>query len=253
MAKRICLQAGHQNIKYNEIIALQGSTGAPQEMGTNYKITSRLAEILRVKGFEVKQTDANANVDPMVTDIDWDLFLSIHCDADSALLSGGFIDVADPVVDMAHAESLRIATAMESEYFNHSGIVNRPERKQKSDGVLLYYMWATLSPKTPCVLIEMGESIDPHDRVILNDTDRVANAIARGICKAFNVSFDAVTPPPVTTGTTVTILKTEYESLKSQIKNLTKSLVLKDSEFQTKLRQERDDLIGEIITIIHGL
>jgi metal-dependent amidase/aminoacylase/carboxypeptidase family protein len=43
----------------------------------------------------------------------------------------------------------------------------------------------------------MGESIDPHDKVILADTDRVSNAIARGICKAFNVNFDIPVPSPV--------------------------------------------------------
>jgi N-acetylmuramoyl-L-alanine amidase len=220
--KKICLQVGHQNIKFNEISALQGSTGAPQEMGTNYKITSRLAEILRSKGFEVKQTDANANSDPTVTDVDYDLFLAIHCDADSALLSGGFIDTADPVVDMVPEESTRIALAIESEYFEHSGIVNRPERKGKSDGVLLYYMWATLTANTPCVLIEMGESIDAHDRVILNDTERVANALARGICKAFGVAFDSVLPSP--TEDTITISKTEYVGLKTQITSLTEKV-----------------------------
>jgi hypothetical protein len=46
----------------------------------------------------------------------------------------------------------------------------------------------------------MGESIDPHDKVILADTNRVANAIARGVCKAFNVNFDGTTTvPPVVT------------------------------------------------------
>jgi hypothetical protein len=193
--KKLCIQAGHQNIKYNTIQALQGSTGAPEEMVNNLRITNRLCEVLRAKGFEVKQTDANANADPQVTDVDWDLYLAIHCDADSALISGGFIDTPDPSVDVSHTESLRIATAMRGEYFKHSGIVERPERMGKSDGVLYYYMWQVLTAKTPCVLIEMGESIDPHDKVILADTERMANAIARGVCAAFGVAFDPVVAP----------------------------------------------------------
>lgn len=192
---KLCIQVGHQNIQYNTDAALHGSTGAPQEMEKNYKIVSRLCEILRGKGFEVKQTDANANSDPAVTDTDWDLFLACHCDADSSLLSGGFVDYAAPSIDSATNESQRICQAIRSEYFEHSGIVERPERMQQSPGVMYYYMWKYLSAKTPCVLVEMGESIDPHDNVILNDPEIVASALARGICKAFNVSYDPIVNP----------------------------------------------------------
>lgn len=55
-------------------------------------------------------------------------------------------------------------------------------------------MWKFLSFKTPCVIIECGVGKDEHDSVILADTERVANAIVRGICKAFNVPFDNPTP-----------------------------------------------------------
>jgi N-acetylmuramoyl-L-alanine amidase len=238
--KSIVLQSGHQNIQFNSDEALHGSTGAPQEAGKNYKITSRTAEILRTKGFSVKQTDANANSDPAITDKDWDLFLSVHCDADSST-NGGFTDYPEPSTDGATAESQRIAKSIASKFFPETGITERLDRRQKSVGVMYYYMWHDLSAKTPCVLIEMGESVDAHDSVILNDTERCAKALARGICKAFGVAYDPVVPPtPVEP--TFTIKKTEYESLKveaakvmglnSQITGLTESLKQANDKIQ---------------------
>ncbi len=187
--KRIVLQAGHQNIKYNSDVSLRGSTGAPQEMETNYRITSRTAEILRSKGIEVKQTDANANTDKSITDVDWDLYLAIHCDADSALLSGGFTDCPEPATDGATLISQKMANAIADKFFPYTEIVYRKERRQKSAGIQYYYMWKYLTNATPCVLIEMGESIDPHDRVILNDTERCAVALAMGVCSALGIPY----------------------------------------------------------------
>lgn len=194
--KKICLQVGHQNIQYNSIGTLHGSTGAPKEMVKNLAITNRTAELLRERGFQVKQTDANANDDASVIDKDWDLFLAIHCDADSSS-DGGFTDCPDPATDGAAKESIRIANAIADKFFPESGITRRDERRQKSDGIMYYYIWKYLSPSTPCVLIEMGESVDAHDSVILNDTERCAVALARGVCNAFNVPFEIVIPSPV--------------------------------------------------------
>lgn len=206
---KIVLQSGHSNIQFNDITSLRGSTGSPQELTKNYKITSRTAELLRERGFTVKQTDANANMDTTITNVDWDLFLAIHCDADSAS-NGGFTDYPEPSTDGATVESQRIANRIADKFFPESGITFRPERRQKSAGVMYYYMWQYLSSKTPCVLIEMGESVDAHDMVILNDTERCAIALSRGICLAFNVTYDLPTPtqtsanPPQSTQTSTT-------------------------------------------------
>ncbi|MCK9371060.1 N-acetylmuramoyl-L-alanine amidase [Candidatus Dojkabacteria bacterium] len=233
---KICLQVGHQNIQYNSIEALQGSTGAPQEMGTNYKVVSRTAELLRQRGFEVKQTDANANADPLVTDVDWDMYLAVHCDADSALLSGGFVDHADPIIDDAAVESSRIAEAIESVFFKETGIVDRPEREGKSDGVLFYYMWSVLTSKTPCVLIEMGESVDAHDRVILNDTERCAKALTRGICNAFGVVYDLPTPQPPVVEPPVVVTPPVVDPCKENLKKIN---TIANSSWLTWLRNRQ--------------
>jgi len=138
--------------------------------------------------------DACYNCDPKANDQDYSLFLAIHYDANVYGTGGGFVDHPEPSTDAATVESQRIDKAIEEEYFPHTGIVNHPERSNAN--TRYYYMWKFLSGPTPCVLIECGVGLDAHDSVILADTDRVANAIARGICKAFDVPFEAVQPAP---------------------------------------------------------
>lgn len=194
--KNICMQVGHWNIKHNSIVALHGSTGAPGEMETNKAITFRAAELIRARGIAVEVTDANANDNPAITKKDWDLYLAVHCDADTSTLGAGFTDWPEPSTDGAHNESVRIANAIAEKFFPETGIPFRPERRQKSDGIKHYYMWKYLTGPTPCVLIEMGERQDPHDSVILSDTERCAIALARGVCNAFGVTYDLPEPPP---------------------------------------------------------
>lgn len=207
MAKLICLQAGHENTQNNADPVLRKSTGAPGEVQFTEITRNRLCEILLTKknadetpAFQIQLVDACFNSNPD-NQKDFDLFLAIHYDADvyKDPRDGGFIDYPDPSVDAVNAESKRIKEAMESEYFKHSGIRNMPGRSNPN--TRYYYMWKSLTAKTPCVLIECGVGQDPHDKVILADTDRVCNAIARGICKAFNVPFDAPTPQPTPTPT----------------------------------------------------
>lgn len=182
--KQILIQAGHEN-------TVTSSTGAPEEGKNNIRIRNRLGEVLISKGFQVFLCDATFRD----VNHDYDLAISLHCDANYAGdEGGGFIDFPDPSIDYASVESKRIKEAIESEYFDHSGIKNMPNRSNPN--TKFYYWWSYLSARTPCTLLEMGESVDPHDRVILSDTDRVANAIARGICKAFDVPFNLPIPIP---------------------------------------------------------
>ena len=191
MAKFICLQAGHQGVT-------SGATGAPGEQALNVRIRDRLSQILIKKGFMLQLVNAN----PTASEInkDFDLFLALHGDANIYGTGGGVVSYIADYLDSSVAsnmESKRIKEAIESEYFKNSGIINHPERNNRN--MTEYYMWSQLSANTHCVIMEMGVVQDAHDKVILADTDRVANAIARGICKAFNVAFDAVTPSVVIT------------------------------------------------------
>lgn len=193
--KYINIAAGHWNIKYNCDKTLMGSTGAPLESGTNVAVAMRLEKILQDKGFKTYLSDANYNCKPEAGTTDFDLYISCHCDSNYAgNEGGGFVDYPAPDLDSNNAESKRIKEAIESEYFKESGIRNVPSRSNVN--TKRYYMWKALSPKTPCVILEMGESIDPHDRVLLNDTERIAQAIAKGINKAFPGVVTPPTPEP---------------------------------------------------------
>jgi len=221
--KKILLQFGHAGLT-------SGATGAPEEQSNNIRIGKRLSEILISKGFQLYLADANYS-----SSIDFDIALALHCDSNyPGNEGGGFVACADPSVDQVWQESRRIESVIASEYFKHSGI--REVDSRENANTLYYYWWYNLSLDTPCVLIEMGESIDPHDKVILVDTDRVANAIARGVCKAFNVSFET----PIPTEEMITIKKTEYDGLQSKISSLSsaleqekKSVALAKQECQT--------------------
>lgn len=187
--KLICLQAGHSN-------TTTGSTGAPNEMAFNVDIRNQVAGELRKRGFEVATTDANADKDPAITKVDWDLFLAIHYDADIYNTGGYFVDYPEPSTDGATTESQRICKVISAEYGKVTGIVNHPERTNAN--TRYYYLWKSLTAKTPCNLIECGVGMHvPDDWQILHfDRPRVVEAITRGICMAFGVNYDITPPTP---------------------------------------------------------
>lgn len=182
---KICLQAGHRNIQNNSIVTLRGATGAPQEMGTNVAVCEAVSVILKKEGYTVKVVDANYNDDPRVGVDDYDLFLAVHCDADYANdKGGGFCDYPDPSVDEANAKSKQLKEAIEKVFFPKVGI---KITSHSNPNTKFYYMWQYLSPATPCVLIEMGQRQDPHDKPILENVSKVSEALALSIMKALPI------------------------------------------------------------------
>lgn len=182
----ICLQAGHQG-------RTTGATGAPGEVELNVRVRDALRFYLQDRGFVVQLVAA----DPPDSEIkkDFDLFLSLHGDADIYKgVGGGCIASGDPKVDAVWQRSAAIRDAIDSEYFKESGIERHQERVNAN--MTQYYMWSRLTSNTPCVLLEMGVVQNPHDKVILADTDRICKAIARGVCKAFGVPYDLPAPEP---------------------------------------------------------
>jgi len=206
---KILIHCGHYNMKTNCRTDLRSGTGAPGEAEFNWKIGIRLEKLLQEKGFSTYLDDANTNCHTNVTGQDWNLALAIHADANIYGTGGGFVDVLRPDWDKAREESARIAQALRSVYFKESGIVEHPERANKNTSE--YYLWSSMSDKTPCVIIECGVLKDAHDSVILNDTERVAQAIAKGILKAF--PGVVVIPPTDPCG----MLKLEVSSLEAKV------------------------------------
>lgn len=240
MKRFICLQAGHQNAKNNCDQKLAKGTGAPGEAEFTVRIRDRLSQILLAKknkdgseAFMIQLVDATYNCDKNSDKNDYALFLAIHYDADIYGTGGGFVDFPEPSTDGATQESQRIAKVLTEEYFPHSGIENVPGRSNAN--TRYYYMWKFLSAKTPCNIIECGVGKDEHDSVILADTDRVANAIARGICKAFDVPFDVATPEPEPTPPTD--CEKQVAGLKARNTDLSNKLAEADAEVKNREEQ----------------
>ena len=187
--KRLLIISGHQNVQYNSITSLHGNTGTVGELEINIRIADRLSALLREKGFEVVQSDANANDNSAIRLTDFNLALALHCDMDTPNDNGGgMIASGDPSVDSSWQESARIRDVNKSIYFTETQIV---DKNYVTTGMTKYYVWQYLSDKTPCVLIEMGQAKDPHDSVLLANTELIAGALSKAICKAFGY-----TPPP---------------------------------------------------------
>lgn len=224
----IGLQAGH-------IGRTTGATGTAGEQELNWRITLRLSEILQSKGFVIQILGA----DPTDAEIksDFDLFLSLHGDADTAG-NGGCIGSGDKSVDSSWQRSAELRDAIGSVYFKETGIANNPNKVTAN--MTKYYMWSRLTPKTPCVLLEMGEVKDPHDSVILADTEIVAVAIAKGVCKAFNVQYEPVQPsqPPIVTVDVSELIKKVADLEKSQ-----KSLTARVKELEGNIATNEEIII----------
>lgn len=188
MAKRIILQAGHENIRNNCVASLRGSTGAGGEVEITVAVANTTAELLRKKGVEVKRVDANFNCDPTSLDVDYDLALCIHADMDYAGDNGsGFCDFPEPDTDDATEASQHMAKVIQDTFFPAVGI---NVKSRSNANTRYYYMWQCISAKTPCVLIEMGQVKDPHDSVILKDTAKVSEALAGAILTALGLPIN---------------------------------------------------------------
>jgi hypothetical protein len=234
MAIKICLQSGHWN---------KPGAGAPNEQATNKRITDRLADMLRQRGFAVTQTDYYGYNDPVVTKTDFKLFLALHCDMDYPNDNGsGFADFAEEsLAGAGYIESQRICKIINETYFPEVKInyVNHSNANTKR-----YYMWKYLTSKTPCVLLEMGQSIDPHDSVLLGNTDLIAGGIARTLCKAFNVSYE------IDSGTTSPVDPhlAEIENLKSDNLALTNDLKTAITDFEERLADKDSECLSKIVS-----
>jgi N-acetylmuramoyl-L-alanine amidase len=214
---KIVIQTGHTN---SNLSSLGLGSGAPGEQELTKRVGDRLSFLLRSKGFEIKQTDAIAYADQNITNNDWNLFLALHGDADYANDGGGgFATYPEPSTDGATGESQRIAQIINKVYFPETQIIYKDRANANTK---YYYMWKYLTASTPCVLIEMGQVQDPHDKVLLSNTDLIANALGRAICKAFGVPFDVVTEPttpPAPVDPTIALNK-KIRDLEEEIKNL---------------------------------
>lgn len=237
--KKICLQAGHWK-------RTTGATGAPGEREWNVKIVGMITDILIERGAEVYMADAFADTDDKVTGTDWDLFLSVHYDADIYNDRGGFVDV--PKVDYASQESRRIADIIRMEYFPKTKIPEKPTRSNAN--TQNYYMWSALSKDTPCVIIECGVGWrKPEDYNTLRNYDLIANTLADAICRALSIPlepdysncYDLDTDIPTAIETKHGLKDVKNYDKYSTFNDILAEYVVKSKELE-KLKKELSDL-----------
>jgi hypothetical protein len=119
-------------------------------------------------------------------------------------------------------------------YFHHAEIT---DLNFTSINILKYYMWKYLTAKTPCVLIELGQVQDPHDKVLLADTNRIGTALARAICNAFGVVYDAVQVPVDPKDKVISDLKLEILGLKADLAVANQAVVSAKAEGEAKVAE----------------
>lgn len=207
MAKRILLQAGHQNIKSNCDTELARGTGAPGEALWTPTIRSKVAVILKAHGFVVDSADANLNCLPANSKFHgpYDLTLAIHYQSDNPQhTSSGFgVFVPDPSVDLSNATSVKLAKPIAQVYQDRTHLANYSSPRLgfgpvswENPNTKFYYLWNT--QKGPLALIECGVgAAGAKDHALLwTKQNLIASAIAEGICKAFGVKW-ITTPIPI--------------------------------------------------------
>lgn len=159
-------------------------------------IRSKVAALLRSRHIAVTEVDANVNCKPPVL---YDLTLAIHYQSDTH--SSGFgVFVPDASVDQVSARSIAMAKAIAKVYAGRTGLANYSSPRLgfgpvtwENPNTLFYYVWQT--QLGPLALIECGEgAVGAKDHTLLyGSPDKVASAIAEGICSALGVAF--VAPP----------------------------------------------------------
>jgi len=177
--KKLLLQSGHKN-------RTVGATGAPDERNWNIWCTDLVKEYLKDK---VDVTIIDADHWSKEVQEDYDLFLSVHYDADIYNDTGGFTGYPEPSTDYATAESQRISQEIGEYFFKGTGIAWKKARSAVRN-IKYYYMWKYLSADTPCVLIECGIGWrKPEDYETLRKTTTpqiLANAILSALGESEN-------------------------------------------------------------------
>lgn len=197
----VLIQAGHVNIEQNDDWGLRGQTGAPGEREYTARVAGIVAGALKGNGVDCIVADANANTDGQVTRTDWDAAVALHCDARSR--SGFAVGVGNPKEDGDAADSARLKQCLELAYASATGLTDVDDLGENPN-VSEYYLFNSLTPKTPFALIEMGAISDPtgghgpDDLYLTMHAEQVADGIVNGVLDFLHADIAADTqgPPP---------------------------------------------------------
>lgn len=191
----VLIQAGHVGIADNCDHGLRDQTGAPGEADYNARVAAAVAGGLEANGFVVVVGDANANCDPKITNTDWFAAVALHCDGRDA--SGFCCNTGNPEQDGAAQASANLADALRQVY-GGLGLPDLSPAFANDENITEYYLFNSLTPGTPFVLLEMGAIADaaggdgPDKLYLESHVDAVAGAIVAGV-QQFHVATGSAT------------------------------------------------------------
>ncbi len=185
---KVGIQAGHWKAPElpEELKVLRGSTGAQgkgwTEVEISLDISRRVAKLLQ---------DAGVQVDLLPSTVPpgykADAFVSIHGDANSNTSLSGF-KTAGARWSIIPDKDNALVRAINSEYQAGTGLREHPGTITENMRQYYGFNWRsfkhTVDPTTPAVLLELGFLTTPGDlKLLQQEPDRVAEAVARGIIK----------------------------------------------------------------------
>lgn len=184
-APRVGVQVGHwkANELPDELQRLRTSTGTAAggftEVQVNLDIGQRVADMLRVEGFEVDLLPAT-----IPPGYDADAFVSIHADGVQSSGPRGF-KLATPW--RTSQASQHLMDTITAEYADATAL---PQDDAITFNMKGYYAFNyfrnnyAVARTTPAVIVEMGFLTNPTDRaMITRQPDRIASGIARGVTR----------------------------------------------------------------------
>lgn len=194
----VLLQAGHSaEFPPNRT----GGGGAPGEADWTARCARRLAAELAVYGIDVTIVGSWMSNGVVVTPPAsvlrrYDLFIALHYDANIYGVGGGFIDRYRPEnygrpATGGRAVEERFMATFEANYFEETGIANKPNRRNPNTND--YYGYRSLINPTPRVLIEFGVGAPgaPDYDVLWNGLAEVTESTAACVAELFGIA-----PPP---------------------------------------------------------
>ncbi|HEX2988500.1 MAG TPA: N-acetylmuramoyl-L-alanine amidase, partial [Chloroflexota bacterium] len=186
VGKHVGIQAGHWQTANlpDELASLRGSTGAAgngwREVDVNLDIARRVSALLGKSGVQVDLLPSTVPIGYQA-----DAFVALHNDGSSNTSISGF-KVARSSWSVIPNKDDALVMDLEADYGAGTGF--EPNSQTITLAMTRYYAFNnrrlehSVSPSTPAAILEMSFLTNPGERsVMMNDPDRVAKAIARGI------------------------------------------------------------------------
>lgn len=178
---KIFINPGHAPNGMPDPGAVNSITGL-RECDVSLTISNKVAEYLRVVGYEVRVLQSDSLKEVVDTSNAWesDLFLSIHCNAAANTNAKG----TETFYSAGSVKGEKLAQCIQDQIINSLGTVDR--------GLKTNNLYVTKYTDCPAVLIETAFISNVDDEALLadeNKRDQFAAATARGVTDYVSLSM----------------------------------------------------------------